>query len=112
MRTFAFVWWVLPANCEILVPRSTNTSDDIQDPFCRDNTPGVSVNALSSMACRDVMAQIKLEAIEGPRNVIGIILPERSVDRVCEALRNYEVSMIASCLNMLSGGISLLSLFC
>eukprot|EP00904_Undaria_pinnatifida_P000721 jgi/Undpi1/1064/HiC_scaffold_10.g04527.m1 len=33
---------------------------------------------------------IKMEVTDGPRTIIGVILPERSVDRVCEALRTYE----------------------
>lgn len=37
--------------------------------------------------------QVKLEATDGPRNIIGIILPDRSVDRVCDALRGYEVRL-------------------
>lgn len=34
---------------------------------------------------------MKLEETTEPRNIIGIILPERSVEHVCSALRKYEV---------------------
>ncbi|CAM9139917.1 unnamed protein product, partial [Pylaiella littoralis] len=36
---------------------------------------------------------IKLQATDGPRNIIGIILPERSVENVCDALRGYEAEL-------------------
>lgn len=36
-------------------------------------------------------SQVKLEATDGPRNIIGIMLPERSAEMVCDALRGFEV---------------------
>lgn len=46
---------------------------------------------------------MKLEATDGPRNIIGIMLPERSAEMVCDALRGYEVGQGSACLQISVG---------
>ncbi|CAM9431759.1 unnamed protein product, partial [Ectocarpus sp. 12 AP-2014] len=48
---------------------------------------------LAAKLAKSPVKTIKLEATDGPRNIIGIILPERSVESVCDALRGYEAEL-------------------